>query len=94
MRRCLLEHTIRANQRLFPGFATEESGIVYQVHRSGDKLVDVLDGDLSRRLFIYSHCHRIPAVVGMAAQGSQKVAHAAFSRNDAIFKAKALGIMA
>jgi len=88
-----LEHAIGADQRLRPGFRAEQPGVVHQGDRSGQDVVEILDGYLDARCLIDANTHGITAGIRLGAQSGEKVAHPALSRQEAIREAKARGVI-
>jgi hypothetical protein len=87
-----VNHPVGADEGLFPGFGGDETGIQEEGDRLDDEIIEVLDGDLHKVVFIHCDSHRIP-VLRMASQSRQPVAEATLGGEDAVFEAKEIGII-
>ena len=88
-----MDHAIRADQRLLPGFSAEETRILDQGDGLDDELIETIHGDLDIVIVVLCHPDHLICDAQVTSQGGQEVAHAAFSRVDTVLKAKAEGIV-
>jgi hypothetical protein len=60
---------------------------------SSKEVVEVLHGDVSGACVVHLYSYHVLVCVGVAAEGGQEVAHAAFRRKVAVEKAKPSSIV-
>jgi len=88
----VVDHPVGADEGLLPGLGGDEPGVKEEGDRLGDEVVEVLQGDLGASLFVYLDGDGV-AVLGVAAEGRQPVAEAAFGGETAVLEAEKAGVV-
>jgi hypothetical protein len=88
-----VDHPIWAEQGVLPSLWGDETGIAEQGDSTDKKIVQVLDGHVNGACVVHLYSNGLLVGVNVAAEGGQKVADAAFGREIAVEKAKALRIV-
>jgi hypothetical protein len=71
----------------------DQAGITEQGNRTGEEIVQVLDGDVDRACVVYLDGYGLLVGIGVAAEGGQEVAYPAFCRKVTAEEAEALSII-
>ena len=86
----VVEHSVGADEGVFPGLRRDETGLENEGHRLNDPLIEVLDSDLGEVFFVDEN--RV-AILRVKPKSGQPMAQSAFSRKVAIFEAKETGVV-
>jgi len=85
-----VDHSVRADESLFPGPWAEEAIFDQEEHRLDQQLVELLDGDLEM-LFLVDEGGF--AVGGILAKSGEPVTESSFGGEDAMLKAEEPGVL-